>query len=154
MGSHWSPEKGMGKGNHSNCCYGWTRGPETWQWPSGAGSIAQHWPQPWGFGAGGTGIPPGSMSPCPWCHQHHCARVLSHMGLRHPPESPRAATWLRLGVPWRVWAARAGECGERSLPSASSCPLGWMYTHLHGANEVCKGQGSGCQEAVSVNAIF
>lgn len=48
MGSHWSREKGMGKGNHSNCCYGWTSGPETWQWPSGAGSIAQHWPQPWG----------------------------------------------------------------------------------------------------------
>lgn len=94
------------------------------------------------------------MSPYPWCHQHHCARVLSHMGLRHSPESPHAGTWLHLGVPWRIWAARAGEHRERSPPSASSRPLGWMYTHLHGTNEVCKGQGSGCQEAVSVNAIF
>lgn len=154
MGSHWSREKGMGKGNHSNCCYGWTSGPETWQWPSGAGSIAQHWPQPWGHQYRGHRDPSRVHVTLPLVPSTPLCQGPELHGARVPPREPHAGTWSCLGVPWRVWAARAGECGERSLPSASSCPLGWMYTHLHGANEVCKGQGSGCQEAVSVNAIF
>lgn len=129
MGRRRSWEKRMGKRNHSISCYGWTSHPRN---VAMAEWGCQYCPNSPG-GSSTLGIPARSMSPCSQCHHHHCATVLGPMGLSHPIETA-------FGVPWRSCAGiRLGDVP--SLPSA--WPPGWTCTHVCGANEVCKGQGSG-----------
>lgn len=122
MGSRWSREKGMGKGNRSNCCYGWTGHPRNvpvvaWGW----------WYRPalaTALGAAVQGAQASQHSPCPPALGATTTTAVPQCrvvwGLRHPTERPRAGMWSHLGT--HGWAGGAGVDGEVSLSSPSMCP--------------------------------
>lgn len=167
MGRRWSREKGMGKGNRGNCCYGWTRHSQT-----GAVAVATR----------GRDTAMAARSPChPRCHQHLCATALSFMGLGHPSESPELPCGCVWGPPEGLGTVGRGPCpplfavfevpqrvcrgsgvpvlplwlclgshrgsvgwggsGEGSLPSPCACP---RAGHARGTEEFCKGRGWKC----------
>lgn len=96
MGRRWSREKGMGKGNRGNCCYGWTRHSQT-----GAVAVATR----------GRDTAMAARSPChPRCHQHLCATALSFMGLGHPSESPELPCGCVWGPPEGLGTVGRGPC--------------------------------------------